>query len=146
MNITDIWSRSGESYLLGIARSINIMSGAWMILGDAEITIVLNPAWAEYIAGDNFSLEQVREFLWTNSQLPLSLFPKEHAHALEKSKRVSAGGLVPQTCSPDRFNILVAGGRGGLHAIAVHGMGHGDESRPASVTRPFTFAGPEPDE
>ena len=137
INITDIWCRSGESYLTTIAQTINTVSGAWMILGDAEITIVLNPSWAGFVADDGFSLEDVRTYLWEHSQLPLDRFPPEHAEPLRNGDRVLPNGRVPQTETPDRFNILVAGGRGGLHAIGIHGMGHGDMSLPASVTKPI---------
>lgn len=134
MNITDIWSRSAESYLLSIARSVNTSAGAWMILGDAEITLLINPSWAEMIAGEGFTLDRVQQFLWEKSLLPLSQFPPEHADALRTGNRVLPGDLVAQTVDPAHFNILVAGGAGGLHTIGIHGMGHGDLTKPASVT------------
>ena len=49
INVTDIWSRSAESYLLTIAHTINTVAGAWQIMREAEITIVLSPSWAEFI-------------------------------------------------------------------------------------------------
>lgn len=132
--VTDIWSRYAESYLLGIAGSINVVTGANMILGDAEITVVLNPAWAEMFADEGLSRRDIQEFLWKESQLPLEAFPPEHANALKNGSRVLDGGMVPQTVDADHFVLVVAGGRGGLHATVVHGMGHGRAHRPPSVT------------
>jgi hypothetical protein len=139
--ITDIWSRCAESYLLGIALSINAITSAAMILGDAEIAIVLNPAWAEMFAEEGLSRHDVQHFLWENSQLPLDRFPPEHAHALKNGDRVIEGGMVPQTVDADHFTIIVAGGRGGLHATALQGMGHGRAHVAPSVTRPVIQPG-----
>jgi hypothetical protein len=132
--ITDIWSRCSESYLLGIALSINAVTGACMILGDAEITVAINPQWAELFASEGLSLADVQHFLWEKSQLPLDRFPHEHIHALKNGNRIIDGDMVPQTVDADHFNILVAGGRGGIHATVVHGMGHGRAWNAPSAT------------
>ena len=132
INVTDIWSRSADAYLTTIAHTINTSAGAWMIMREAEITIVLSPSWAEFIHRDGYDLPAVRQFLWEHSQVPLSQLPPDHHGPLRDIDAVLAGDLVAQTSSPDKFNIIVAGGLGGLHAIACHAMGH-----EKSVTRPF---------
>ena len=138
INITDIWCRSGESYLTTIAQSINTVSGAWMILGDAENHDRAQPVLGRVRRRRRLqSSRNLRTYLWEHSQLPLDRFPPEHAEPLRNGDRVLPNGRVPQTETPDRFNILVAGGRGGLHAIGIHGMGHGDMNLPASVTKPI---------
>jgi hypothetical protein len=124
INVTDIWSRSAESYLTTIAHTVNTVAGAWQIMREAEITIVLSPSWAEFIHRDGYSsLPKVQEFLWEQSKLPLSQFPPEHHDAFRDMGEILDGDIIALTRSPEKFNIIVAGGLGGLHTIAVHGMG-----------------------
>ena len=147
LEIGDIWSRAGSSFLLSIARSLRTTAGSWIIVGCSPMTIVLNGNWADVIYRDGFTeLADVREFLWRESQMPLGEFAPEIQETLAERtvnsplgptdrSLVLPGDMVPMTDSPDNFNIVVAGGESGLHAVVCHGWAF---ERP--VTRSFNLA------
>jgi hypothetical protein len=138
LNLTDIWSMNAESYLHGLAKSLDMVGGVSMINSDLSLTIVLNPTWAERIAQEGFSRQSVQQYLWEHSQIPLDRFPDDYVEPLrEQENRIRPGNLVPVTDSPDRISIVVAGGSGSLHATVLPGFNQGP------LTRPFEL--PDPD-
>jgi hypothetical protein len=133
MNLTDIWSMSGEAYLHMLAKSIDMVGGSWMITGNAEFVVVFCPTWAQRIAEDGFSRQDVQQYLWENSQIPLDRFPEDHLGPLrEGDNRIRAGELVPITDSVEKIWVVVAGGSGSLHTAVVPCF-----TGERAVTRPF---------
>ncbi|MCH8192272.1 MAG: hypothetical protein IIC80_13075, partial [Chloroflexi bacterium] len=66
------------------------------------------------------SVEDAQEFIYQRTKaIPLSRFPKEMHPFLEGKERI-VGDVVPLAARPDQFIIVVAGGLGGLHAVACH--------------------------
>ncbi|MCL0102105.1 hypothetical protein M1O29_03375 [Dehalococcoidia bacterium] len=131
--ITDVWSQSGEGYLLSIAHSIDSIAAAWVIVGRGDILIVLSPEWAEKIAKD-FDLATMQQYLWENSRIPLDRFHPEHYGPLKDLGRLHSGDLVPLVQEPSHLVVIVAGGLNGLHSFACPSFG-----LQLSVTRPFTL-------
>ncbi|MFC9359872.1 hypothetical protein ACFTZB_25305 [Rhodococcus sp. NPDC057014] len=147
VEVGDPWSFSAESFLMAIANSMKATSGSWLTVGTAPMTVVLNANWADiiYRAGYN-DLSDVKQYLWEHSQVHLSEFAKEWQEKLSEGSRLTADGspsgegyllcgdMVPMTSKPENFNIIVAGGETGIHAIVCHGWAF---ERPA--TRAFTL-------
>ncbi|MDF3310609.1 hypothetical protein ACFTZB_33570 [Rhodococcus sp. NPDC057014] len=147
LEIGDIWSQTGESYLNSIATSMRTTAGSWIIVGCSPMTVIINGNWADIMYRDGFTnLADVRQFLWERSQVPLSEFSKEVQKELIEGtvnspqgktdqSHILPGNMVPMTNTPDNFNIVVAGGSAGLHGIVCHGWAF---ERPA--TRSFKLA------
>lgn len=88
---------------------------------------------ADHLAGDVLAaLEDVRQLLWENSVMPLSMWPIPHRKRLEADGRVDARGNVALLERPDDFLVMVCGGLGNLHGLALHSFGP-----TCAVTRPF---------
>lgn len=146
LEIGDIWSQTGVSFLRSIARSMRTTAGSWIIVGSSPMTVILNGNWADIIYRDGFTdIQEVKQYLWENSQVHLSEFSDEIQAALRKGRirkpdgltdrnYILPGDMVPMTDTPDNFNIVVAGGSAGLHGVVCHGWAM---ERPA--TRSFTL-------
>ena len=122
LNLTNVTCKTAEGLLSVLADSLdspatNMLNGH---PGSAEILLVLCPDFAGIIAGDGWSVEDAQEFIYQRTKaIPLSRFPKEMHPFLEGKERI-AGDVVPLAASPGQFIIVVAGGLGGLHAVACH--------------------------
>ena len=149
LEIGDIWSQTGDSYLSSIARSMRTTAGSWIIVGCSPMNIIINGNWADIMFRDGFTdLAEVKQVLWERSQVHLSEFSPEIQKALVEGTVKSPqgaldhncilpGDMVPMTDSPDNFNIIVAGGAAGMHGIVCHGWAF---ERPS--TRSFKLAAP----
>jgi hypothetical protein len=98
-----------------------------------ETLVVLCPDFANIIARDGYTLQDIREFLYEHTQPPIERWPEELREIIEaESGGRIVNGRVPLFARPDQFLVMVAGGLGGLHGLAAHGF---DMS--AAQTQPF---------
>lgn len=122
LNLTSAWCKTAKGLLTVLAHSLdspatNMFNGA---AGSAELLLVLCPDFADTIDQDGWSVQDVKEFIYEHTRAtPLSRFPEEIHEKLEGLGRIQ-NGVVPLAESPDQFLIVVAGGLGGLHAVACH--------------------------
>ncbi|MEY2452520.1 MAG: hypothetical protein QOD92_2094 [Acidimicrobiaceae bacterium] len=89
----------------------------------AELMIAMAPPWAELIADAFPTFDDVCEELWTNAALPAAMWPAPHQQALHDNGRVDAHGVVHVVDTPAQLLVMVCGGLGNLHALALHSFG-----------------------
>ena len=94
--------------------------------------VCIAPPWAELIAADYPDVEEVQRQLARHAALPVSWWPAPHRARLEQDGRVDERGNVALVARPDQMIVMVCGGLGNLHALALHSFGP-----TKAITRPF---------
>ena len=94
--------------------------------------VCIAPPWADLIAAAYPRIEVVQAKLAEHAELPISFWPEPQRKRFEKFGRVDASGNVPLVGDPAQMIVMVCGGLGNLHALALHTFGP-----TKSVTRPF---------
>ena len=125
LDVADITADNGSDLVAVIGRSLAIM-GTNAFIGShhgAQLMIAIAPPWADLIARSYTSLDAVCADLWANAALPLTMWPEPHQRALRENLRVDASGVVHVVDSPTEFLVMVCGGLGNLHALALHSFG-----------------------
>ncbi len=125
MNILDTTSQKPREFLEMVAKSIaypgtNCFSPA---MPYGEVLVAINPIWADIFAKEMPDIEDVQEELWRQASVPASALEHLHREQLESQGRVRSDGRVYLTPEPKDVILLVCGGTGGLHAMAVHSFG-----------------------
>jgi hypothetical protein len=85
--------------------------------------IALAPPWADLIATDFPDIADAARALWTHAALPLSWWPSMYHERLERYDRVDEDGMVHLVERPEDVIVIVCGGLGNLHAMALHSFG-----------------------
>ena len=125
VDVADIVADNGEDLLEIIGASL-AFPGTNAFIGahhGAEILVCLAPPWADLIARAYSALDDVQERLWTHASLPVERWPKPHREKAVENGRVDDEGLVHLVESPGHMLIMVCGGLGNLHALALHSFG-----------------------
>ena len=134
MDVADTASTSGAQLVEVIAKSL-AYPGTNAFIGahhGAQMLVAIAPPWAERIAADVGGVAEVQERLWAQAALPVDTWPEPHRQAHLARGRVDEEGLVHLVRSPEDMLVMVAGGLGNLHALALHSFGP-----TRAVTRPF---------
>jgi hypothetical protein len=135
IDVADIVADNGVDLLQIIGKSLAFVGTNAFIddaRGDAEIMVCIAPPWADLIAASYPRIEDVQTKLAEHAELPISFWPEPHRKRFEKFGRVDASGNVPLVGNPEQMIVMVCGGLGNLHALALHSFGP-----TKSVTRPF---------
>jgi len=98
----------------------------------AQILLALAPPWADLIAAAMPDVADVQRLLWTHASLPVTRLPAPHQRAAGDNVRIDDNGLVHLVEHPDDLLVMVCGGLGNLHALALHSFGP-----TRAVVRPF---------
>ena len=125
IDVADIVADNGGDLVAVIGKSLAVL-GTNAFIGShhgAELMVAIAPPWAELIAASFANLDDVCAELWRHAALPVSSWPAPHQRALHDNGRVDDHGLVPVVDSPDQLLVLVCGGLGNLHALALHSFG-----------------------
>jgi hypothetical protein len=125
IDVADIIADNGRDLVAVIGKSLAVL-GTNAFIGShhgAELMVAIAPPWAELIAASFADLDGVRAELWRNAALPVSSWPVRHQQALHENGRVDDHGLVPVVDSPEQLLVMVCGGLGNLHALALHSFG-----------------------
>jgi hypothetical protein len=133
IDVADITADNGVDLLEIIGKSLAFVGTNAFIdtdAGDAEIMVCIAPPWADLIAAAYPDIDAVQAKLQELAALPISWWPAPHRKRLER--RVDGRGMVPLVARPDQMIVMVCGGLGNLHALALHSFGP-----TKSVTRPF---------
>ena len=133
-DVADITADNGLDLLEVVGKSL-AWPGTNAFIGShhgGEVMVCLAPPWADLIAADYPTIEEVQERLWHHAALPLDWFPAPHRARLERDQRVHDDGRIHLVPAPDDVLVLVCGGLGNLHALALHNFGP-----TYAVTRPF---------
>jgi hypothetical protein len=134
IDVADIVADNGVDLLELIGKSL-AFPGTNAFIGahhGAEILVCLAPPWADLIAAAYPDLAAVQERLHAYASLPVSWWPAPHQAKAHENGRVDDAGLVHLVESPDHMLVMVCGGLGNLHALALHSFGP-----TRAVTRPF---------
>jgi hypothetical protein len=85
--------------------------------------LLINPAWAKVIAKDVCGIESVREVIWEAATVPRGAFEPDYDEALETRGFFDGRGDVRVLGHPEDLHVVVYGGGGGVHAMALPGYG-----------------------
>lgn len=134
IDIADIVAQDGATLLEIIGKSLafvgtNAFIGAFH---GSEIMTAIAPPWADLIARVHPSIDDVQQALWQHAALPVDWWPAPHRAAHEENGRVDEHGMVHLVESPAHMLVIVNGGLGNLHALAMHSFGP-----TRAVTRPL---------
>jgi hypothetical protein len=134
IDVADIVADNGVDLLEIIGKSLAFVGTNAFIdtNADTEIMVCIAPPWADLIAAAYPDIDEVQRMLTEHAALPIDWWPAPHRARLEKHGRVDARGRVPLVGRPDQMIVLVCGGLGNLHALALHSFGP-----TRSVTRAF---------
>ncbi len=125
IDVADIFSDNGRDLLELIGRSL-AFPGTNAFIGrhhGAQILLAIAPPWAELIASELGDLEEVQQVLWEQASLPLERWPQRHQEAALANGRVGPDGMVHLVREPSDMLVIVCGGLGNLHALALHSFG-----------------------
>lgn len=123
-DIADVAADTPESLVELIGRSIAIPgTNAYISHWGAETMVCLPPPWADRIAERYPAIEDVQQALWEQAAHPIDFFPKPHRKWLEERGRVDADGVAHLVQQPEDVLVMVCGGLGNLHAMALHNFG-----------------------
>ena len=126
-NVNDHESTSAEGILKTIAGTV-ATPGCNNAHHEARPVIALCPEHAATIAGDGFSKEDVKRYLYENAQIPLSKFSTENVERRLRKKfphRYANAGLdaaVPMAQRPEDYIVIVVGGAG-KHSVYIPTFG-----------------------
>ena len=134
IDVADITADNGVDLIEIIGKSLAFPGTNAFIGGhhDAEILVCIAPPWADLIAKSFPNIEDVQERLHTFAALPVSWWPEPHQRRAESEGRVDDEGIVHLVEDPGHMLVMVNGGLGNLHALALHSFGP-----TRAVTRPF---------
>jgi hypothetical protein len=134
IDVADIVADNGRDLLTIIGRSLAFVGTNAMIGSHhgAEILVAIAPPWADLIGASVPALEDVQQHLWDAAALPATWWPEKHQRAARENGRVDGAGLVHLLERPSDLLVMVCGGLGNLHALALHSFGP-----TRAVTRPF---------
>jgi hypothetical protein len=125
IDIADIVADNGVDLLEIIGKSLAFI-GTNAFIGSfhgAEIMVAIAPPWADLIAAAYPNVEDVQERLYEHAKLPVSMWPAIHQRRAEAEGRVGDDGYVRLVQSPEHMLVIVNGGLGNLHALALHSFG-----------------------
>jgi hypothetical protein len=143
MSISDTSARSGLVLAKMIGRSLAYPCQATIISQHGgELMLLVNPAWAKVIAKDVGDLESVRQLIWGAAVVPRSAFESDYDEALETRGLFDSHGNVRVLGRPEDLHIVVCGGGGGVHAMALPGYGvaRAETAAITAATSPDTVA------
>lgn len=124
MDIADIAADDAASLIEIIGKSVAYPgTNAYVSHFGAETLICLPPPWADRIAERHARIEDVQEALWRAAAHPIDFFPAPHRTWLEERGRVDAQGIAHLVERPEEVLVMVCGGLGNLHAMALHNFG-----------------------
>jgi hypothetical protein len=125
IDIADIVADNGADLVEIIGKSLAFV-GTNAFIGPhhgAEIMVAIAPPWADLIAATYADVADVQAELSQHAQLPASSWPAPHQRRLEEQGRVDERGNVHLVESPEHMLVIVNGGLGNLHALAMHSFG-----------------------
>ncbi len=131
--LADIHVDDARELLTLIAKSVAYPLGNMFLTPNAEagqVVLAFNPVWAQRFGAAFPDVDDLRAILQDAAWQPIELWPPENREILERQGRVDDRGRVHLCARQEQFVIVVCGGRGSLHTIALPSWG---ESRIQSV-------------
>jgi hypothetical protein len=124
MNICDPLASTPDEFVQAVGRGLACpgVNGFLTGLPFSEVVIGLNPVWAEIIGRGYPDITSLQERLREIAKLPMSDWPARYHADFERAGRIE-DGWVHLVKDPEQLLIVVAGGMGALHAVALHSWG-----------------------
>jgi hypothetical protein len=85
--------------------------------------VAVCPPWAELLARAFPDVADLQRVLYDHAKLPVAAWPVAHQERAARDGRVDEHGDVHLVESPDHLLVMVCGGLGSLHALALHSFG-----------------------
>jgi hypothetical protein len=128
-NINEHVAISGEELLTSISNSVMTMGSNNVLFQEGTPVIALCPEHAATIASDGFSKNDVRNYIYEKSKIPLKRFYKRQIEKYYSGWDENA--LIPITAHKEDLIIIVIGGTGKHSAYLPVFL-------PPSITKPIT--------
>jgi len=129
---SDLDSTNAEGVLINFAQKMDGPSGP-------EAIMVICPEHAKIIAGDGFSKQDVKKFIWGRAAYRMKDLPDETFHQRVKRRpdlKLTRDSAIPVTDTPNDILVIVAGGDGSQSQyIHVWGQSTPDGGSTRSVTK-----------
>ena len=129
---SDLDSTKAEGVLINFAQKMDGPSGP-------EAIMVICPEHAKIIAGDGFSKQDVKKFIWGRAAYRMKDLPDETFHQRVKRRpdlKLTRDSAMPVTDTPNDILVIVAGGDGSQSQyIHVWGQSPPDGGSTRSVTK-----------
>jgi hypothetical protein len=124
-NICDLVADTGELLLEMIGKSLAYPGANGFLTSSAfsETLVAINPVWAEIIARDVPSILDVQQLIWEHAANPIDHWAPQYKASIEAAGRIRSDGRVHLVQSPEDVFVVVCGGLGNLHSMAVHSWG-----------------------
>jgi hypothetical protein len=133
---SDLDSSKGVGVLTNFAQRMEGPSGP-------EAIMVICPEHAKIIAGDGFSKQDVKKFIWERAGYRMKDLPDETFNQRVKRRpdlKLTRDSVIPVTDTPDDILVVVAGGDGSQSQyIHVWGQSTPEGGSTRSVTRPINL-------
>jgi len=131
--MADIHNDDARDLLYLVAKTVafplsNLYLGAGGSIG--ETVICVNPVWGQRFAAAFPDAGDAEAFIHEHAWQPIELWPEGNQAIIREQERVDAQGRVFKSGTPEQYKLVVCGGRGSLHAIALPSWG---ESQMQSV-------------
>jgi len=131
--MADIHNDDARDLLFLVAKTVafplsNMFLGAGGDIG--ETVVCVNPIWGQRFAAAFPSAGDAEAFLHEHAWQPIELWPEGNQQILRNQERVDSQGRVHKAERAEQYRLVVCGGRGSLHAIALPSWG---ESQMQSV-------------
>ena len=120
--MADINCDDERDLLMLLAKSISFPLGNKFLAptaGKGETVLALNPKWAQRFGRVFPDIAECQSFLHAHAWQPIELWPQSGRDILERKGRVDPGGRVRLNDRPEQIVLVVCGGLGSLHAVAL---------------------------
>ncbi len=84
-----------------------------------QTMLLVNPMWAERLGHEFPDVRDLQASLLEQAWMPIEAWPTEAIELLDSKGRIGAGGRVFMHERPDQFLVVVCGGLGNLHLVAL---------------------------
>jgi hypothetical protein len=110
-NLNDHGSTTGKGILTTFAGAI-ASPAANTVYAKGPFFIIFGPEHAATLARDNFTVEQIQQFLYDTARVPLAEVSPENRQIYEESGHFPENDFFKVAPTPDDIHVAVAGGAG----------------------------------
>lgn len=136
MPLADVNCDDARDLLYLLAKSLAFpLSNKFLtpIAGNGQTVVAINPMWAERFGREFPDIDDCKGYLHEHAWQPIDLWPQKNREILHAKDRVDAQGRVFMNERPDQFVLVVCGGLGNLHAVALPSWGDSELAHRAVV-------------
>ena len=124
--LADVHTDDARDLLYLLAKSLATPTGNKFLTPGADVgetVLAVNPVWAGRFGATFPDVADAQAFLHEHAWQPVDLWPAANRRRLEELGRVDDRGRVHLSARPDQYVLVVCGGHGSLHAVALPSWG-----------------------